>query len=571
MQNNEILPDYTITDYSGGVRTDKATAQLNDNELVFANNVEFLPGKVFKRYGSRAFGGFAVTPNANEIFVSGTYNKNLNVFLLANKNVSGDNGMVYGLVSTAAFSFYSTGVISISGATAGYSSSGQIEIEGNIITYTGKTAGSFTGVTGITTSPTHNVGATIKQWVGIYAAPVGTQHGVSFTYLNGLEIIGRGDQGTDIWNGTGYPTAITTIAPTALLVTTYKQRVYGVNYSNQSQVRFSNLNDGNTWDVNDYFMVEDDKGEKITNLKSYRSYLMIFKPNSTWYYNLSTLTQINSQVGCFNEQCAEEINNALYVFGPKGVSYMAGRYLAMTLISTPVKKWLDAFNSQLNTSTSGAIAYGAYPAMGRYNNKILIYIGDVTVDQVPYIDVCLVYDTIYKYWVIWTGFDNLQGFVSLQTYQDKNIIDQPMLFWGNDTQKFYQMFNNFNADASVPPKSVGFNFTSDKFYDTGKSIPAEVVTKIFYQKNPGWYKQYNYLRVFSERWPFSLEARTVTETGYSPWKDLGDVKGWETVKKLGDLTGFGIQFRIKEDSQNDPFTCCTMIIESTKLISQMYK
>lgn len=578
-KENDQLPDFSVMDFSGGVRTDKGNTQIKDDELAFANNVEMLPGRISKRYGSIAFGGFKTGfPNTNELFTTGIYNRGLNVQLLANKNILGDGGMVYKLVAEAYFSSYDgVSVININGQTTNYAAAGTIEIEGDIITYTGKTGSSFTGVSGITISPAHTSGAIAKQWVPIYGSAVGTSQGVWFAYLNALIIISRGDPtqyGMETYNGTTTGSiSLPTLGNNFLsFITTYKQRVYGVPANNKSQVMFSALNDGTSYTATDYFNVEDDIGEDIVNLWNYRGHLLIFKQNSTFYYNLSVLAQVNNQVGTWNDKTVTEINGALYTYAPKGAYTMSGRYFQMRDIGQPVKKFLDAFNAGVVTSQSGSNNAGSFPNCGRYNNKWLIYIGDIIVDQQSYTDVVLVYDTVYRYWTVWSGFSNLQGWINTVGYYGDGGIGRNQLFFCDDAKNVYQMFNNANVNRGIsfPYASVLGNINADLFKNTGSAVSSEFQTKMYTLRTVGWMKRFMYMRIYAELWPFDVEYRILQASGNGNWRPLGQVKGPETLLKIG-AEGYGIQFRFMESSKNDPFALLGFVLEGTTLLTQNHR
>lgn len=561
------VKDYPIFDWLGGVVTNKSTYELQENEFPFGLDIVLEKGRVRKRYGSKQFGGFKTTPSATEVFAYGIYNQSLASFIMSNKN-SGAVGTYYKLTS----GFVSTAIV-VGATTINYSGGSDfgatgttVEIEGDVITYTGGGggAGTLTGVSGITSA--HPIGAAIHQWVALAPGTQGTDQGVWFAYLNSLMAISRGSRGYDTYDGSTVTSRISANAPN--FITTYKQRIYGagLGVSNLSTVYYTNLTDPTSFPAANNFVVEDDRGEPIVNLKSFSGRLAIFKPNSTFHYNLSTLSLANDQIGAYNDQCVQEINGLLYTICPRGT--FITNLSSFNDISKPVEKFLKA-----------AVTDQFPPKTGRDGDLWLIYLGDMTIDQTAFTDVVLVYDTQYKYWTVWDGFTNLAGFVPLESYQDNystffsavTINKMPTCFWGNSDQKFFRLFNDrtfanngATADAGV---IVGGDLTSDQFYDSGTAIPSQFVTRFYTQNLPNWWKKFRYVRVVAELWPFDIECRVITQTGYSNWKALGQVTGPNQVLKI-NLEGYAIQFRIMESSKNDPWILNGLIIESTELISQ---
>lgn len=597
-KNNDPIPDYGVFDFSGGVRTDKGNAQLKDNEVAFANNVEFLPGKMFKRAGSRFFGGFKTAyPVSTETFETGIFvPKTVNQFFMVNRNTSGQGGMAYRLYTAevaTAVAAGATTIVAVSNVLASFPASGTVEIEGDLITYTSISTNNTLNVTGSTVTSGHPVGALIRCWVPCLSTGRNTNGGVGFAYLNAQLFNSGSGYGLYIWDGTNLDgTAVTGplnpnsgLAEAVLYPTTYKQRIYGVSDGVRNRIDFSEVNDPTVWSggTTGNFNIEDGFAESVVGLRDYRGHLIIFQQNATWYYNLSVLAQINSQIGAYNHKCHTEINGQLLVFGPKGAYMMTGRYFQMRDIGQPVKKWLEAFNAGLTTNANNASYPGDFPNCARYNNKWLIYIGDVTLDQQSYSDVVLVYDTVYRYWTVWSGFTNLQGWINTiglpaPGYPNNAVFDtNNKLFYMDDTQGIWEMFDEKFASSTVssPPSLLGDSFRADRFKNTGNAISSEVVTKTYQLKTVGWWKRFGYLRIYAENWPLDVEVRPLIQTGYGEWQSLGQVRGPESILKIasqkGAIEGYGLQLRFSESSQNDPWSILGFIFEDTVLLSQLHR
>lgn len=558
------LKDYPILDLSGGLQQDKSPYLLKDSELYVANNIQLDLGRVSKRLGSKQFGAFAVTPDTDEVLDAGI--RSGSSFLLANKNTVADSGMIYKLATAFANGDIAAGatIITVDDVST-FAPAGQVEIDGDIITYTGQGAGTLTGCTGVTSS--HSGGTAIRQWLDAYAAPTATDLGTWFAYLNGLLVISRGLRGWDTFDGS---TMTNQGGSGPFYITTYKQRIYGVQ-NNSSRVVFSELADATanpTWptDNTKYFDVEDETGSVIVNLRSYNGRLVIFKTNNTFYYDLSTLSMVNGQVGTFNDKTVQEINGLLYTICPGGA--FATNLSSFSEIGEPVKDFLANAD------------YTKYPPRtGRLEDLWVIYLGTVTIEQDTYTDVVLVYNTSLKAWSVWNGFTDFQNFISLDSFVDSYnafslvpyVRNTPTLFWGTTTQKLFRMFNDRTSSKGYPSgatiTTLGGDILQDKFYDTGSVIPSRVVTKFYHQNAPGWWKQFRYVRVLAEMWPFELECRTQIGNGYSAWKSLGQASGPNCVLPI-NAEGYAIQFRIGESSKNQPWILNGLILEKTMAVSQ---
>ena len=381
-----------------------------------------------------------------------------------------------------------------------FGTNGTVEIEGDIITYTGKT-GSTLGTTSISgATSAHAVGAPCHQWVAGSGVTSGGQ-GSYFSILNENLLL---NTSTDVYNEDDHTDAAFANAatqPQVLFLTTFKTRVYGagnglvsVASSPTTRIFYSSLNDGTTWTVaTDYFDVEDTRNEPVSGLKEYNNNLIIFKWNSIHRYNLSSLSQIDNQVGAYNHFCPQEINNLLYTFCPSGIYTLDGE--TSKSIGEPVKEYWKNFQPVFDST--GRVVTNC--SAGKYKHFYLLYVGDITLDDSSTLsDVVLVYNTITKSWVVYDGFTDLINFIYLNYREDNEdqIQTRPALFFSSTSLGMFIAFENRTLDGTTVR---GGDLTQDMFRDTGTPITMTVKTKPYDLGYPNYRKQFGYLKVFSER------------------------------------------------------------------------
>ena len=69
----------------------------------------------------------------------------------------------------------------------------------------------------------------------------------------------------------------------------------------------------------------------------------------------------------------------------------------------------------------------------------MLYVGDVTVNNVTYTDVVLVYDTRLKNWTVYTGVTNFQSLKGFNAFfYGGEIQNIQGLFGGDDSGKVYR-------------------------------------------------------------------------------------------------------------------------------------
>ena len=468
---------------------------MRDNELLDGKNFVLDElGRIVKRFGMQAYGD-----RTNNFQFAGTF---------FNANAAGANPVafyiadasnnVYRLVTTNTTNAITTASTTIDIDAGGdFAASGNVEIEGDIIAYTGLGAGStsLTGVTGITSN--HAAGAPVHQWVagsgvtttalGVYTATLNDNF-----FLNSSGVYYEDDHTTASF-------ATASGSPVILFLTTFKTRLYGAGDGSASgravRVFYSNLNDGTAWTpASDYFDVEDSRNEPITGLKDYRGNLMIFKANSIHRYNLASLRQTNGQVGAYNHYVVQEINNLLYTFCPSGIFVTNG--VSARDIGEPVKEFWKNFQPTFDATYSRRVNNCS---AGRYKHWYLLYVGDVTRDDGTTLsDVVLVFDTIRKNWSVYDGFTDLINFIPLDLIEDNEDQPQyrPRLFFTSTSLGSFISFDNRTLDGTTVR---GGDLTQDMFRDTGTPVTMSVITKPYDLGYSNWRKQFGYLKVFADR------------------------------------------------------------------------
>src|SRR3990167_831634 len=149
------LNDFIISNFNGGLVTHKSDLEMNKNEFKDTRNLDFdETGKAKRRRGIRLFG--AVDSSTTS---SGIVDESMAFSFLSSNtaffyHVFADratNATLYRLVGTYNTSAVATTDTTITvGSTGEFdSASGNIEINGDIIAYTGTTATTFTGCSGI--------------------------------------------------------------------------------------------------------------------------------------------------------------------------------------------------------------------------------------------------------------------------------------------------------------------------------------------------------------------------------------------------------------------------------------
>ena len=515
------INDKFVLNFSGGMRGDKSDFQKQSSDMVRIVNFDIdRQGKLTKRRGSHQLGDTISADNLENTFyfqriVGGAVP--VPYFLVNTANSSATIKLLVGSRSTGALTTAS-GTITLDSVT-GFTDTGDddAEIEGDLFNYTGISGSNLTGVTGLTSS--HEANTAVHQWIALDAQVFDGRKGVYYAVLNNQIYIQEGDGSAFTWDGTTM--AAVTGEPNARYATTFRQRVYVTSYTSTSSARvsFSDAGDPTTFTVGNNFDVEGERGELITGQRDYNDEFIIFKTNSFFAYDETTLKQRNNLYGAYNHKVHQEINGLVYSFCPEGIFKTNGR--TVEKISRPVQEWIDGYRP-IRETLSNTIVTNTFATV--YDDKYMLYIDDVTVGGVAYTDVVLVYDTILGNWSIYTGLTNFQTLRGLNAFQyGGQIQNVQALFGGDDSGKFYRFFSKSYVDADANNR---FTTTGDLFRDivsdTGNVVSAEVETKL-YDLGSLDFKSVGYIRILTENLGAHASFKLEDKKGTSDWKSLGDV------------------------------------------------
>lgn len=555
------LNDIILKDFSGGLVRNKSDLELENNELKNTLNLDLDErGRFARRRGSYQYGQTVAGKTFDDSYVY--FDRTLGSAPIVNHLVVSReaNGVLYRIEHTYLSSAITTATTTITVPGNGtFTASGTIEIEGDLIAYTGNTGTTFTGVTGIRVA--HPANAPVSQLVSIGNTGVSTLEGVYFTVINDLLVI-NGRTGSAIFDGTNIAAISDADEAGGLFARTYRNRMYvagaevtdasGTRNGSGIRVSFTSAGDATAWDINDYFDVEDDTGELITGLNVGTDVLLIFKYNSIWTYDEVQLKQQVNGVGAYNNKVIQKIRELFYTFSPTGV-WVTNGYSAQK-ISEPVDEYLKNFRPTFD-STNGRVVENCFA--GVFDQKYFLYIGDIT-DPETLSDVVLVYDTIKKNWTVYSGLTNFTHFGSFNKFgtggtsatTGLGVQNIEALFAGSSDGKYYRLFEDtFYTVGSTT--SRGGNISPDLISDSaGSAISTILETKFLDSGNPETWKRYGKITAIIEQGDFHISYKLDWGSDKSEWIPLGNFKGTETKKTridfdLGQKLNEGLRIALK--------------------------
>lgn len=517
------LRDKYYLNFRGGIRNDLSDYEKDATQVVKIINFDIdKPGLTRRRLGSVQVGPVI---NSSQWVENSTFFQRIvsasspDPFFLVNENADAVIRKLVGSYNTTAVAVGDTSIILDD--ASGFPSSGSIEIDGDLATYSGKSTNTLTGVSGITSS--HVVGSAVHTWVQISATTIDGTLGVSYAPLNNVLFIqGHYDNGgTYTWDGTTLTQVTDGDYPNSAFATTYRQRIFVQGGSGAfNTISFSDPGSPSSWDAANKFFVEDARMEPITGLRVLNDELLIFKPSSIFGYNEVNLKQRSNNVGSYNNKTHQEIGGLVYTFCPQGVFRSDG--VNTKRISDPVKKWIDGFRPKpilaLNTLIMNTCS-------AQYDGKFMIYLDQTLVDGVTYSDVVLVYDTIHLNWVVYTGFTNFKHMAGYNTFYYGGAKQTMKSLWGgNSVGQFFRFFSKTYVDADNNTRFNGASgeLFSDLFSNTGVVISATLETKLDDLGVP-YHKTVDYLRVFAQDKGFIISVRKEEDSGLSDWIPVGEV------------------------------------------------
>lgn len=545
------------TNFSGGVRRDRGLTELQKNELLDARNIVLGDrGKIVTRLGSHQIGQTLSDSITNMVFFQRSASTPTSAFL-ANNNATTASSKLYYLLSEPVYAAISVGDTSIDITNgSNYAASGDIEIDGDIISYTSRSGTTFSGVTGITKA--HAVGAPANQWSTLSqtGGAMDMRRGVYYAVLNNILVINARGGGTNwkyIDNDDAKTLTAASTPPTALFVTNYRDRLYAAGELNpQHRVYFSARGDGVTWAAADYFDVEDGRGEPVTGFVVLNDRLGIFKSNSLFTYDEIELKKRLNYCGAYNQQVIRQIGGRVFTFSPNGI--FETDLFSARQIGDPVRDYWEGFLPEWDTlsgTVRGRIVTNTFAAADERYYRL--FIGNTTSPKTSN-GVVLVYDTVSQVWTIDdTGFTNYTYLGGFEAFKHGGRTTQlrRAMFGGTSGGKVFRHIDDktVSADTATAYKKVGDKIYQDNIVDTGTPIPAWFETIDDFD-NPQYLKAPKVLRVLTEGGQWTVEMRVEDESGMmSAYFPLGTVSKHNEVLPIPRGTK-GYRFGLKFSSVN---------------------
>lgn len=569
------IASYKVTDFSGGVRRDKSPFELQKNELLDARNVEVNErGRLITRRGSQQVGQtLSGTMENSFVFTATPGGSTPSVFHMVNNNAS--TGVISQLVTGARLSVAvttATTTIDVdSGAgTGSFSSSGTIEIEGDLIAYTGKTATTFTGVTGVTS--THAVGAPVNQWSTLTQSgtAVDAQMGVSYAVLNNICFIGGRNGNIKQLNSSGTVSDVSS-EPAVLFLTNFRDRLYGVGDGSAgtngatNRISYSARGDGTSWTTgSDYFDVFDQRGEYVNALRVFADRMGIFKLNSIFTYDEIELKQRIVDVGAYNNKVIQEINGRLYTFSPNGI-FETNLYSAKQ-IGEPVREYWENFRPSYDATGLRRVITNTWSAS--FFEHYILYIHDIS-DPTSTNDIVLDFNTKTRAWTVHTGgFTDFTSLSNFYGYRFGDYITQrPALFGTAASGKAFRLYDNKWSDRDS--NNRGTDIYQDLISNTGSPISAVIETPFYDLTHPDLFKTFKDLRVLTEGGIWAVEYRVENELGITGYQPLGTVvKQNQAIPFPKEAQGYRIGLKFSSVATVDRNVFNGFVFENTQANSR---
>lgn len=572
------IDDFPVLDFSGGVRRDKSNFALRRNELIDARNLEIAEqGRLRVRRGSHQVGD-SLSGDVENIFSFIRYSTSGVAQVRTIANTNDQTSVLSTLTSTRLTADVATSDTTITVSTNtntpdSFDLSGTIEIDGDIITYTGIPTGTtFTGVTGIN-SP-HLAGASVHQWHTL--AQSGTamdgRLGITSAIINNILIMaGRGGNmkqydGSNVTDVSGEPAIINLV--------NYRDRLYGMGdastgtNASSRRVSFSNRGDGTTWTTaSDFFDLEDQRGQAVTAFKVFNDVLGIFKTSSIFTYDEVELKQRVSNVGAYNDKVIQQIGTSLFTFCPEGI--FETNLFSARQIGEPVREYWKNFFPVYDT-VSNRVCTNTFS--WQWEGRYFVFLGNVTEPSIG-TSVVLEYDTSSKNWMVHNGgFTNWLVANNFQQFQfgdwfNKALNIHSALFAGDSGGKVWRVFENHYQDGATPPAVHGGDIFQDLVSNTGSVISAFAEFPLYDLSYPSLFKTFKSLRVYAETGQWAFEYRTEDESGVvSEYKPLGvTTKRNQVLPFPADAQGFRVGLRVSSVSPNQTSILNGFVFEKTEV------
>ena len=543
------IQSYPVLNFSGGVRRDKSSLEMDRTELLDARNVEIdEQGRIKIRRGSFQLGQTLANTIENSFVWERVVGGSTPLNSIYQNDSAGNMHILRTARLTTALTTASATIVATSNSN--FSASGTVEIEGDLITYSALVGGTDFTVSGSSITVAHAAGASVNQWVALTGEPSTDTRGVSYTVVGNIMIFGGVNLGY-IDNDDGTTISAVGSEPSILNLVTYRDRAYGsgsggVSLGDPRRVYFSNRGDGTTWTtVSDFFDVNDTTGSGITALKVLSDRLLIFKTNATFTYDEVELKQRLTGIGAWNHKTPVEIDGLVYTFCPRGIFQTNGS--SAKPIGELVRQYWENFQPEVDASTERVVTntFGA-----KFKHYYLVYIHNVT-DPNTTNDVVLCYNTKNGAWSVWPGYTNIRHFLGTDKYRfgDRPLQFRPALFMGDTGGKYFRCFETRYVDRQSTPVNQGVDVFTDLVSNTalsgGTPVSATIETPLYDMGQPSLFKKPKRLRVYAERGMWSFEYRVENEDQITQYKPLGVVtKSNQSLDLPKECAGYRVGLRI---------------------------
>jgi len=385
--------------------------------------------------------------------------------------------------------------------------------------------------------------------------------------------------GSGTFDGTNFTAVSDADEPAGIFATNYRDRIYvagdgtvdgsGTRNGTPNRVSYSDAGDATSWDISNYFDVEDDLGEMITGLRANDDNLFIFKANSIFTYNEVQLKQQLWRVGAYNHFCIQKFGSNFITFGPSGVNLTNG--FSAKKISKPIEKYLKKFQPNYD-ATYGRVITNCFT--GQFENKFYLYIGDILNpdDGSQMYDVVFIYDIENNKWNMHDSYTDIAVFSSFAgwgtglTYVSGNGATPNYiegLFASDNAGKYYRLFENSYYDSETTRIVRGGDIVANMISEnTGSTISAVCETPFYDLGNPSWWKSFNQLRVLIEKGEFDISYRLDKGTHFTDWISLGNFNQPNELISLPDKKGYRISFKITSNTKDVLSSLNGLIIEN---------
>ena len=421
-----------------------------------ANNDKL--GSWQKRKGTLLFGNQAVS--GNDILGIHHYADsadNTSEPLIVINDSSDTNADVFRIVKTQLNGAITTATTTITvDSTSLFASSGSIEIEGDLISYTGKSATTFTGVTGIVASHADN--SIVRQWKITLEDDTASKRARFANFLDRAIRVNGSDEvkayNGSSWETSGNPLNLDDFVTANALIEVFGDRLYMAGESSHPDrlygSSFPSVSNNITWSTGTqildrvgstgfYIDINPEDGQNLTALERNGNLLLMFKERSMYTWDgASTQADILVDVGAVSQEAVITVHNITFFLGRSkkdlGIYAFTGGY--PKLISRKIKRWIDGIN-QANISDI---------VMGVDDDHLYCYIGNITFTN----DLIYGTRTFNNVWLVYTISQDswaIYNDLHAQVFGYFVSSNQELLVFGDNSGKVFEFGVNDTDDS----------------------------------------------------------------------------------------------------------------------------